>query len=57
MFLLPCVFPLWPDGSEHTVSFQEMLIKHIGHFGTDVTLGNTVFFTCRAEGNPKPEII
>nr|XP_030700354.1 peroxidasin homolog isoform X3 [Globicephala melas] len=23
----------------------------------DVTLGNTVFFTCRAEGNPKPEII
>jgi len=23
----------------------------------DVTSGNTVFFTCRAEGNPKPEII
>ncbi|XP_057598535.1 peroxidasin homolog isoform X2 [Hippopotamus amphibius kiboko] len=23
----------------------------------DVTLGNTVFFTCRAEGNPKPQII
>ncbi|MBN3304761.1 PXDN protein, partial [Amia calva] len=23
----------------------------------DVTLGNTVYFTCRAEGNPKPEII
>ncbi|XP_015262527.1 PREDICTED: peroxidasin homolog [Gekko japonicus] len=23
----------------------------------DVTSGNTVYFTCRAEGNPKPEII
>lgn len=23
----------------------------------DFTSGNTVFFTCRAEGNPKPEII
>uniref|UniRef100_A0A6I8PLB6 Ig-like domain-containing protein n=1 Tax=Ornithorhynchus anatinus TaxID=9258 RepID=A0A6I8PLB6_ORNAN len=23
----------------------------------DVTLGNTVYFTCKAEGNPKPEII
>ncbi|KAM9316417.1 peroxidasin homolog [Gastrophryne carolinensis] len=23
----------------------------------DVTFGNTVYFTCRAEGNPKPEII
>uniref|UniRef100_A0A3Q3MD66 Peroxidasin n=1 Tax=Mastacembelus armatus TaxID=205130 RepID=A0A3Q3MD66_9TELE len=23
----------------------------------DVTLGNTVYFTCRAEGNPKPQII
>ncbi|XP_025057452.1 peroxidasin homolog isoform X2 [Alligator sinensis] len=23
----------------------------------DVMLGNTVYFTCRAEGNPKPEII
>ncbi|XP_032897244.1 peroxidasin homolog [Amblyraja radiata] len=23
----------------------------------DVTLGNTVYFTCRAEGNPKPNII
>ncbi|XP_069099312.1 peroxidasin homolog [Pleurodeles waltl] len=23
----------------------------------DVTKGNTVYFTCRAEGNPKPEII
>uniref|UniRef100_A0A674HZE2 Ig-like domain-containing protein n=1 Tax=Terrapene triunguis TaxID=2587831 RepID=A0A674HZE2_9SAUR len=23
----------------------------------DVKLGNTVYFTCRAEGNPKPEII
>nr|XP_014344446.1 PREDICTED: peroxidasin-like protein isoform X2 [Latimeria chalumnae] len=25
--------------------------------GVDVTPGNTVYFTCRAEGNPKPEII
>jgi len=23
----------------------------------DVLLGNTVYFTCRAEGNPKPAII
>uniref|UniRef100_A0A4W3JWJ6 Uncharacterized protein n=1 Tax=Callorhinchus milii TaxID=7868 RepID=A0A4W3JWJ6_CALMI len=23
----------------------------------DVTLGNTVYFTCRAEGNPKPKIV
>lgn len=23
----------------------------------DVTSGNTVYFTCKAEGNPKPEII
>lgn len=23
----------------------------------DVTSGNTVYFTCRAEGNPKPQII
>lgn len=23
----------------------------------DVAPGNTVYFTCRAEGNPKPEII
>uniref|UniRef100_H2ZVX8 Uncharacterized protein n=1 Tax=Latimeria chalumnae TaxID=7897 RepID=H2ZVX8_LATCH len=25
--------------------------------GVDVTLGNTIYFTCRAEGNPKPDII
>ena len=23
----------------------------------EVTFGNTVYFTCRAEGDPKPEII
>ncbi|KAM8945757.1 peroxidasin homolog [Pelodytes ibericus] len=25
--------------------------------GVDITLGNTVYFTCRAEGNPKPRIV